>query len=271
MAAIEKFDDNSLQAICDILGDTGGGITGSEIDHLLSLSDIDNISPGITKRKRLFNALHSKQRQDGCSNNVIAFVQRVMDPIRYARSPELFLDRRSQLNLVLALRGYEIKEDGKLGPIQKVSTLSASERRARALKLKLEDRGVHPEVLRFCKAELLEDNYFHAVFEATKSIADKIRSLTELTSDGGDLVDEAFRIKHPLLIINNLRTETEESEQKGFMNLIKGIFGVFRNTTAHAPKIKWEILEQDALDLLVMASYAHRKLDGATRTGLSIL
>lgn len=45
------------------------------------------------------------------------------------------------------------------------------------------------------------------------------------------------------------------------MHLLKGIFGTFRNTTAHAPKITWNIDEQDALDILSTVSLIHRKLD----------
>ena len=58
-------------------------------------------------------------------------------------------------------------------------------------------------------------------------------------------------------------TVTEQSEQKGFANLVKGVFGTFRNVTAHAPKITWPISEQDALDLLSLVSYIHRRLDTA--------
>ena len=36
---------------------------------------------------------------------------------------------------------------------------------------------MHPDVLAFCRAELLQQNYFHAVLEASKSVADKLRSL----------------------------------------------------------------------------------------------
>ena len=50
------------------------------------------------------------------------------------------------------------------------------------------------------------------------------------------------------------------------MNLIKGLFGAFRNTTAHAPKIHWQITEQDALDILTTISLIHRRLDSAVRT-----
>ena len=63
--------------------------------------------------------------------------------------------------------------------------------------------------------------------------------------------------------VNALATESQESEHKGFMNLLKGIFGIFRNTTGHAPRIVWQMDEEDALDCLTMVSYAHRKLDGA--------
>jgi uncharacterized protein (TIGR02391 family) len=60
-----------------------------------------------------------------------------------------------------------------------------------------------------------------------------------------------------------LRTETEQSEQKGFANLVRGMFGTFRNVTAHAPKLRWPIDEQDALDLLSLVSYLHRRIDAA--------
>jgi hypothetical protein len=38
-----------------------------------------------------------------------------------------------------------------------------------------------PDVLKFCREELVADNYFHAVLEAVKSIADKLRVRTGLT------------------------------------------------------------------------------------------
>ena len=40
----------------------------------------------------------------------------------------------------------------------------------------------------------------------------------------------------PRLAFNTLRIETERSEQKGLINLFKGLFGTFRNVTAHAPR-----------------------------------
>ena len=53
-------------------------------------------------------------------------------------------------------------------------TLDEATRRADELRTALSVRGVHPDVLRFCRAELVADNYFHAVLEAAKSIFDKL-------------------------------------------------------------------------------------------------
>jgi len=263
---IEKFDDNILEAICDILGDTNDGLTGSEIGKLLNQTNIEDIDPLLTKRYRLFNALSQKQEKDNCGNNIIAFIKAAMDPVRYTRKKEIFENRKEALNEVLALRGYELLDNGDIKLISKVDTISKAQNKANRLNKKLNDRNVHQDVLNFCRAELVADNYFHAVFEATKSVADKIRSKSGLTTDGADLIDKTFTVKNPILIINNLETETEKSEQKGFANLLKGVFGLFRNVTAHEPKIKWEINEQDALDLLTLVSYIHRRLDNAQIT-----
>src|SRR5690606_6686518 len=103
-------------------------------------------------------------------------------------------------------------------------------------------RRVHPDVLTFCRAELLQQNHFHAVLEAVKSVADKIRTLSSLPSDGAELATQAFALGatgKPRLAINSLSTDTEKGEQRGFMNLLIGLFGTFRNPTAHAAKIYW--------------------------------
>jgi len=134
-----------------------------------------------------------------------------------------------------------------------------TKRRADKLRADLLARSVHPDVLTFCREELLADNYFHAVLEATKSIANKIRDRTGLTDDGALLVDRALGGDIPMLAISPLKTESEKSEQKGFANLVKGIFGMFRNPTAHAPRVNWEMEKSDAGDLLSL-DQAHSRL-----------
>ena len=127
----------------------------------------------------------------------------------------------------------------------------------------MKGRNTHPDIFKYCKAELLAENYFHSVFEAAKSVADKIRLKTGLAEDGSSLIDKAFSVNNPMIKINDLLTATEKSEHKGFANLLKGMFGMFRNTTAHTPKIKWEINEDDALDMFSLISLIHRRLDNS--------
>jgi uncharacterized protein (TIGR02391 family) len=105
------------------------------------------------------------------------------------------------------------------------------------------------------------------LLEATKSIGEKIRGRTNLDCDGTELIDRALAGQRPALALNSLQTETERGEQRGFVNLLKGVLGTFRNPTAHVPKLCWSITELDALDLLTIVSYVHRRLDAAVPTG----
>ena len=224
MAAISKFSHGHLEAICNIIGDTSEGLTGSEIGGLLRRSGIDDPLPDHTKRHRLFEALNAKQDKDGCANNILAFVQVVMDPARFINRRDYFEQFRGRLNEALAFCGMSVGEDGKTRRVEQATTLSEAQQRAGRLRARLLERSVHQDVLRFCRGELLEENYFHAVFEATKRVAEKIRDKTGLTSDGAGLVDQAFGVSEPMLAINTLRSETERSEQKGFANLLNPDF-----------------------------------------------
>lgn len=39
---------------------------------------------------------------------------------------------------------------------------------------------------------------------------------------------------------------------------------MFRNTTAHAPKVVWQISEDEALDIMTTISLIHKKIDKIT-------
>lgn len=268
---IQSFNEANLEQVCNVLGDTRTGLTGSEIGRYLRECGIADPNPGMTKRIRLFDALVAHQRSDGCANNVCAFIQRVMNPVLYVQSPDYFKKKQAELNRVLSFEGIRLSDEGKLEGCKQARTISDAEAAADQLRRKLIERGVHADVLKFCRAELVQRNYFHAVLEAAKSVAQKIRDKTGLTSDGGELVDEAFGIgkkAYPVLAFNALSTDSEKSEHKGLMNLMKGFFGTFRNPTAHAPRIVWKLTEQDALDMMTVASLLHRRLDEAVKTGV---
>lgn len=263
---IKSFELSVLESLAKVLGATNGGFSGTQIEGLLSETGFPDPSAGDTKWKRLYQAFVEKQSIDRCANNIGLFIEHSMSPVRHYDRQEWYSDTKYKLNQILGFSGIELKDNGKLKAVNRVQTISESKARASKLKEALLSRNVHPDVLLFCREELLVDNYFHSVFEATKSVAEKIRRKTGLTSDGAVLIDEAFSFnnKIPHLALSTLQTDSEQSEQKGFSNLLKGLFGTFRNTTAHAPKITWSIQEQDALDILSMVSLVHRRLDGAT-------
>src|SRR5256885_2265957 len=108
MAAIPKLSETRLQAVCDILADTSTGLTGTEITQLLGRCNINDPSPGITKRHRLLQALQEKQERDGCSNNVLAFIQTALDPVRFVGNPTEFAAFRDRLNEALAFSGFHL-------------------------------------------------------------------------------------------------------------------------------------------------------------------
>ena len=250
-----------LEGICKILGDTNQGLTGLEISKFLQEALIEDIDFSNTKWKRLYNAFVEYQNKNQKSNNILKFINLSMNPARYIGRYERFELTRFELNKRLSFIGLELSERGKFMIVENTLTISEAEQRINRFKYKLEQRNVHSKIYEYCNAELLSENYFHSVFEAVKSIAETIRQKTELSQDGSELIDTAFSIKNPLIQINDLSTETKESEHKGFANLIKGVFGMFRNPTAHSPKVVWNITEEDALDIMSTISIIHRKLD----------
>jgi uncharacterized protein (TIGR02391 family) len=150
----------------------------------------------------------------------------------------------------------------------RASDLDEALARANRFQAALMQRNVHADVLEYCRAEIFQKNYFHAVLEAMKSLTARIRDLSGLTSDGAELTDQAFALGRndaPLLAISPLDSETLRGEQRGFANLLKGLYGTIRNPVAHEPKIEWDMTEQDALDILTVVSLVHRKLDKTQR------
>lgn len=265
---IPAFDPAQLEAVAKILADTSDGLTGSELEHLLKQTKIPDVDPNNTKWKRLYNAFAEFQNSHKIGNHVIVFVVATMNPAKYASNPGLFHLKKQKLNVVLALAGFELRNDGKVHRSEKARDLDSAIQRANKFRSALNNRNVHDDIYKFCTAEILHENYFHAVFEAMKSITSKIRTLSGLTSDGAELVEGAFsrgKSIAPKCAINKLTSHTEIGEQRGFVSLLVGMYGTIRNPLGHNAKIEWNMSEQDALDMMTMISLVHRKLDSARR------
>ncbi len=159
---VEPFSAERTEAIARILGDTDRGLRCSEIGHLLAQIGVADPDPTATKWRRLYNAFADFQTREQVGNLVVVFIHRAMDPAKYTTKAEIFHWRRDQLNTVLAFCGYSLGEDGKMRRAQAARTLSEAMERANRLQAQLRQRNVHSDVIAFCNAEILAENYFHA-------------------------------------------------------------------------------------------------------------
>lgn len=251
-----------LERISKILGDTKEGLTGSEIAYFLQQCGIEDVAHSVTKWKRLYSAFATAQNTDKYSNRILIFVQTVLNPSRYT-DRQLFESKRRAINEALSYVGYQLQPNGRFTEVNTAYTISEAQQRANDLLATLKARNVHKDIFKYCTAELVDKNYFHAVFEACKGLFARIRTLSCINTDGINLVQYVFR--HPVLVINAYKTNQEMDEQKGFEAILEGICNMFRNPEAHQPKIEWPVSEQDALEILSLISYCHRRLDGARR------
>lgn len=262
MASVPLLPEAQVEALAKLLGECG---SGTDISRVLSDRGLLDASGESTKWRRLYAIFLESQRQHHCANRVLDFVQAFLTPARFVGRSEEFEQRRQEINRILGFSGLEYGKDGQFRQIEAVRTLEEAEARARTIRAKFQGRRMHSEVLKYCRAELLQDNYFHAVFEAAKGLAQRIREMSGTHGDGAALVDQVFSIDRPLLAFTALQTETERSEHKGFAALLKGCFAAVRNPLAHEPKILWQG-EDDAADYLSLISLLHRKLDDCVPT-----
>jgi uncharacterized protein (TIGR02391 family) len=253
------FDDAAIKSISSVFGEM---FTGSTIDELLRAARIP-IPDVSTKWRRIHAALLQEQERSGSRNCTLILVTQAIKPQRWVGNQSGFESLRADLNGVLAFNGIEIGRDGQLRNRKVATTLDEAVATSRRLRDEMVRRGGHAEVFKYCSRELVADDCFNAVFEAIKGLAQRIRAMADVDLDGRALIEHAFSASRPVIAFNSLRTVTERNEQSGLLNIMTGIFGAFRNPSAHQPKLSWHVAENDALDLLSTLSLIHRRLDTA--------
>jgi uncharacterized protein (TIGR02391 family) len=122
----------------------------------------------------------------------------------------------------------------------------------------------HSEIERV-SGELFRDSHYpEAALNAYIRVIEEVRARSRIADDGDSLMNQALgcdRQTTAVVQFNNLLTQAERDEQKGFMFLFKGIVGL-RNSKAHS------IAPFDdpcrAHDYLALASLLMRVLEIAT-------
>ena len=120
-------------------------------------------------------------------------------------------------------------------------------------------------IIRFIQEILSPQRYV----DKKEILVKRIQDLAGVTYDGQNLMEKVFCDNDPILIINNFQSKSEKDEHRGFRNLLIGIVAMFRNPASHELKVEWNMSDQDALDILAMISYCHRRLDDAQKIRLS--
>jgi uncharacterized protein (TIGR02391 family) len=257
-----------VETVCKVIASTSyPGLTSSEIGRLLAMRGFRDVIPDGTKWRRLEAAMQTQQQHDHAANCLIRFITDAMEPSRYVDDPNRFSALRDGLTEALALVGLKVNEQGKVARAQVARNLDEVAKLAGRLQTELRRRGVHDQVIFYCQEELIRKSLFHAVFEATKGLAARLRTLSGSTLDGSELIDYCFASKTgtPVIRINSYTSLSDKSEHSGFANHLRGVFGAFRNPPAHTPRATgdWTISEADALDYFSWLSLLHRRLDKA--------
>jgi uncharacterized protein (TIGR02391 family) len=102
----------------------------------------------------------------------------------------------------------------------------------------------------------------HAVLEAYTLVFNEIRKRTKRTDDGADLIGATLSLKKPMLVLEELDTESGQNTQKGYIQLLQGAYQAFRNVLAHSgPTIS--VTPDSAARHMIFASMLLRKIVNA--------
>jgi uncharacterized protein (TIGR02391 family) len=121
---------------------------------------------------------------------------------------------------------------------------------------------LHPSIVKNCYQQYCDGHLRESVLNSIVSIFDLIRSRTGIDADGASLVDRAFSLSDPYLVLSDLTSESGLNDQKGFIQIFKGSYQGIRNPKAHT--LNHDLTEAKAAQYLVFASLLARRIEEAT-------
>lgn len=257
------MNENQLRPICQKLSNL---ITGSNLSRMLEAlqlpCDLDNQS---TKWKRLFNAIVIHQNHAHNDEALRKITEWIMSPVNFVDNQPAFYNALAELNPLLCFMGLELTTDGKIHNCKVALTLEEANLTINRLQQDLKRFHIHPQILICCRPEIISENLFHLTFEASKCLMEKLREISGLKTDGNTLVNQCFAGSNPLLVMNTLSTQDEQSEHRGLHALLNTIVYLYRNPKAHTPKHLSSDTYQSTLEALIMISRARYALEHCAR------
>jgi len=126
---------------------------------------------------------------------------------------------------------------------------------------------LHEQIVKYGKIYFIRGEYTKAVNECCKAYIKYIGKVSGIDEeDGTSLMRNALSEESGIIKINNLKTLSEISEQRGIMFLSEGIVAAARNPTGHEPEGDWKLEEWEAKTFLLLLSYLWEKVDYGIKT-----
>jgi uncharacterized protein (TIGR02391 family) len=127
------------------------------------------------------------------------------------------------------------------------------------------DLMVSSEPLRTASRDLfVNGHYAQAVEEGFKCLNNAVKDKARKhTVDGDSLMRTVFSAKSPVLKLNQLRTKSQEDEQRGYMDIYAGAMTGIRNPRAHEHQTGDG--PEAGLEMLVLANHLMRKLQTSSK------
>ncbi len=123
-----------------------------------------------------------------------------------------------------------------------------------------ESRNIHPDLPPKVRKLFDDGHWEEAVFQAFKFIEQEVKRLSQVRSKTGmSLMMDAFNEEEAKIRLNQLVSESEIDEQRGFKFIFAGAVAGIRNPRGHEVDIG--DTPDEALDYLALASLLVRRLD----------
>ena len=256
---------NSLQItkICKILGEL---LTGQEITIMFANLGINCELPDIdTKWKRIYNGVANECNKNNSYDPMIKIIEYIMSPSLFVERQNDFTDALDSLNTLLSFIGLKLLPTGKVIKVTPATTLDEATEVVSRLKADLHRFSIHPQILAFCRPEIISENLFHLIFESCKCLLAELRSISGLDLDGSTLVNRCFEGSSPIIVMNKFQTDDEKSDHNGLRSLLNAIVYLYRNPKAHTPKYLSNDTYQSTIEALIIISRARYALEKCVR------
>jgi uncharacterized protein (TIGR02391 family) len=121
---------------------------------------------------------------------------------------------------------------------------------------------IHPAIRKSSYAMFRGGHFREAVLNSVLAIFDLVRERTGMDADGSNLINRAFSLTDPYLVLSELTTESGQNDQKGFIQIFNGSYQGIRNPKAHS--LTHDLTDLKASQYLIHASLLARRIEEAT-------